>query len=160
MAEENTKKALVTLRTSAGDFDPGAQLAVLEALGGGAVASFTGIVRKTDGLAALHLEHYPAMTQAQMDRIAREAVERWPLLGITLIHRIGTIPIGARIVFVGVASRHRAEGLEACAYLIDWLKVSAPFWKREIRTDGSGGWVDAKPDDDARAAQWLQRRSE
>ena len=150
----------MTLRVSASDFNPGAELALLEALGGGAVASFTGIVRKTDGLTALHLEHYPAMTRAQMDRIAGEATERWPLLGLTLIHRIGTLPVGARIVFVGVASSHRAESLEACAYLIDWLKVSAPFWKREIKTDGSGGWVDAKSDDDARAAHWLQSRSE
>ncbi len=135
-------------------FDPGAELAALEALGGGGVASFTGIVRGDGGISALHLDHYPAMTAKQMERVASEAMERWPLLGLTLIHRHGTLKVGERIVFVGTASASRTPALEACAFLIDWLKVSAPFWKREVHPDGRGEWVEAKTMDDAQAARW------
>lgn len=142
------------VRVGAEDFDPAAELAGLEALPGGAVASFTGLVREDGGLAALHLEHYPAMTQRQIAQIVDEAAARWPLLGITVIHRHGTLPVGARIVFVGTASAHRTAALEACAFLIDWLKVSAPFWKRAIRRDGTGEWVEAIAADDHRAAAW------
>lgn len=153
----------IDVRVGEADFDPGAELTLLEGLGGGAVASFTGVVRDDPGsgggLEALHLEHYPAMTGQQLDAIVQEAVARWPLLGVTLVHRVGTLDIGARIVFVGVASRHRVAALEACAFLIDWLKVSAPFWKQERRRDGSCGWVEAKDSDDALAARWKESRS-
>lgn len=144
----------ISVRVAAGDFDPGAELAALEALPGGAVASFTGLVRDDGGLSALHLDHYPGMTERQTEAIAREAAARWPLLGVTVIHRHGTLPVGARIVFVGTASAHRAAALEACAFLIDWLKVSAPFWKQAVRADGSGEWVEAQAADDARAHGW------
>lgn len=145
---------MISVSVQAEDFDPGAELAALERLGGGGIASFTGMVRDDGGLSALHLDHYPAMTRGQMERVAAEAAARWPLLGLRVIHRYGTLPVGARIVFVGTASLSRVPALEACAFLIDWLKVSAPFWKREIRADGSGGWVEAKDEDDARAAGW------
>ncbi|MET0137277.1 MAG: molybdenum cofactor biosynthesis protein MoaE [Sphingobium sp.] len=135
-------------------FDPGAELAALEGLGGGGIASFTGIVRADGGISALHLDHYPAMTLGQMERVAAEAAARWPLLGLTIIHRYGTLAVGERIVFVGAASVSRVPALEACAYLIDWLKVAAPFWKREVHADGSGAWVEAKAADDSRAARW------
>ena len=82
------------------DFDPGTELAALETLGGGGIASFTGLVRDDGGLEALHLEHYPAMTQAQVAAVVDDAAARWPLLGVTVIHRFGTLPVGARIVFV------------------------------------------------------------
>ncbi len=144
----------IVTRTGEEDFDPGAELAALEALEGGAVASFTGLVRQDGGIEALRLEHYPAMTARQLEAVVAEAGARWPLLGITLIHRVGTLAVGARIVFVGVASRHRTAALEACAFLIDWLKVSAPFWKEEQRADGSRSWVEAKAADDERAARW------
>ncbi|CAN5225314.1 molybdenum cofactor biosynthesis protein MoaE [soil metagenome] len=137
------------------DFDPGAELAALEGLGGGGVASFTGIVRADGGLSALHLDHYPAMTTAQLERVAAEAAARWPLLGLTVIHRFGTLAVGERIVFVGTVSKSRVPALEACAFLIDWLKVAAPFWKREVLADGSGDWVEAKAVDDDRAARWM-----
>jgi molybdopterin synthase catalytic subunit len=145
---------VIRLSVQAEDFDPGAELAALEALGGGGIASFTGIVRADGGLTALHLDHYPAMTTAQMEKIAAEAAQRWPLLGLTVIHRFGTLPVGARIVFVGAASKSRVPALEATAFLIDWLKVAAPFWKREVHADGSGQWVEARGEDDARAAGW------
>ncbi|WP_041391722.1 molybdenum cofactor biosynthesis protein MoaE [Sphingobium sp. SYK-6] len=142
------------VRVTAEDFEPGTELGQLEALPGGAVASFTGLVRDDGGLEALHLEQYPGMTQRQLEAVVAQAADRWPLLGITVIHRHGTLPVGARIVFVGTASSHRVAALESCAFLIDWLKVSAPFWKRAIRADGTGEWVDAHQADDARAAAW------
>lgn len=137
------------------DFDPGVEMAALERLGGGGIASFTGVVRADGGLRALHLDHYPAMTGAQLDRVAAQAAARWPLLGLTVIHRFGTLTVGERIVFVGTASESRVPALEACAFLIDWLKVAAPFWKREVLADGSGAWVEAKAADDNRAARWI-----
>lgn len=146
----------MTMRVSAqaADFDVAAELARLEALGGGGVASFTGIVRGGGGLAALHLETYPGMVQSALEGIAAEASARWPLLGLTLIHRHGTLAVGERIVLVGTASRHRAAALEACAFLIDWTKTKAPFWKQERFADGSARWVQAQAADDAAAAGW------
>jgi molybdopterin synthase catalytic subunit len=148
--------AVLSVRVSTEDFDPGAELATLEALPGGAVASFTGLVRDDGGLEALHLDHYPGMTQRQIEEIVAQAAARWPLLGVTVIHRHGTMKVGDRIVFVGTASSHRVAALEACAFLIDWLKVSAPFWKQELRRDGSRGWVEAQGADDARAEKWRE----
>ena len=148
--------AVLSVRVSTEDFDPGAELATLEALPGGAVASFTGLVRDDGGLEALHLDHYPGMTQRQIGEIVAQAAARWPLLGVTVIHRHGTMKVGDRIVFVGTASSHRVAALEACAFLIDWLKVSAPFWKQELRRDGSRGWVEAQGADDARAEKWRE----
>jgi len=146
--------ARLHVRVSEADFDPGAELAALEALPGGAVASFTGLVRDDGGLQALRLDHYPGMTARQIEAIAQSAAARWPLLGVTVIHRHGTMALGERIVFVGTASAHRAAALESCAFLIDWLKVSAPFWKQAIRRDGTADWVEAQAADDARAAGW------
>ncbi len=142
------------ISVQAGDFDAGAELARLEAMGGGAVASFIGIVRGGGGLSALELEHHPGMTQAAMAAIAAEAARRWPLLGVTVIHRVGTLGIGERIVLTAAASPHRAAALEATAFLIDWLKTKAPFWKKEHFADGSARWVEAKADDDQAAARW------
>ena len=145
---------MIEARVQTGDFDVAAELAALERLGGGAVASFTGLVRAEGGLLSLTLEHYPAMTQAQLQRIGEQAAQRWPLLGIRIVHRVGTLAPGARIVFVGTASSHRTAALESCAFLIDWLKTDAPFWKKEAHSDGSGRWVEARPEDAAKAAGW------
>ncbi|MEG8221630.1 molybdenum cofactor biosynthesis protein MoaE [Sphingomonas sp. HH69] len=136
------------------DFDVGAELAALEALGGGGVASFTGVVRGGDGLVALELEQYPAMTQAQVGRIVDEAMGRWPLLGVSVIHRFGRLEPGARIVFVGTASRHRTAALESCAFLIDWMKSDAPFWKKEHFAGGATQWVAARDEDAVKAQGW------
>ncbi|MCI4589797.1 molybdenum cofactor biosynthesis protein MoaE [Sphingobium sp. BYY-5] len=136
------------------DFDVAGELAALEALGGGGIASFTGVVRGEGGLVALELEHYPAMTQAQVERIVDDALARWPLLGVSVLHRFGRLEPGARIVFVGTASRHRAAALESCAFLIDWLKSHAPFWKKEYFADGATQWVAARADDEAKAKGW------
>jgi molybdopterin synthase catalytic subunit len=145
---------LISISVEEADFDPAAQLWQLEALGGGAVASFTGIVRGGDGLAAMRLDHYPAMTEKQIARLVSDAQSRWPLLGIIVIHRIGELVPGERIVFVGTASAHRAAALEACAFLIDWLKTSAPFWKKERFEDGRAGWVEARSEDDIARDRW------
>lgn len=144
------------ISVQAGDFDVAGELAALEALGGGGVASFTGIVRGEGGLTALELEHYPAMTLVEMQRIADEAMVRWPLLGLCVIHRVGRLAPGARIVFVGTASRHRAAALEGCAFLIDWLKFRAPFWKKEHLTDGTVRWVESRVEDEEKAHGWTR----
>jgi molybdopterin synthase catalytic subunit len=136
------------------DIDVGAELARLESLGGGAVASFTGVVRGGDGLTALELEHHPGLTEAMMTKIAAEAAGRWPLLGVTAIHRHGRLAPGERIVLAAAASPHRAAALEATHFLIDWLKTRAPFWKKEYFADGSSRWVEARAADDEAAARW------
>ena len=136
------------------DFDSGAELARLETLGGGAVASFTGLVRGDDGLTALTLEHYPGMTQTALTALAGEAEARWPLAGLVLIHRVGRMAVGERIVLVATASPHRAAALEACSFLIDRLKTDAPFWKKEERESGETRWVEARASDNDAAARW------
>lgn len=134
-------------------FSVGDALAPLEALGGGAVASFTGLVRGGDGVEALTLEHYPGMTEAALRRIAAEAVGRWSLLGAAIVHRVGTMRPGERIVLAAACAPHRRDALDACAFLIDRLKTDAPFWKRE-RRGGAELWVEARASDDAAAARW------
>ncbi|MCH4152207.1 MAG: molybdenum cofactor biosynthesis protein MoaE [Sphingobium sp.] len=146
--------SLVSITVGEADFDPASLLAQLEGLGGGAVASFTGIVRGGDGLVAMRLDHYPAMTEAQIARIVEDAQARWPLLGVIVVHRVGELHPGERIVFVGTASAHRGAALEACAFLIDWLKTSAPFWKKERFADGRATWVEARAEDDATRDRW------
>jgi molybdopterin synthase catalytic subunit len=136
------------------DFDAGAELSQLARLGGGAVASFIGIVRGDGGLSALQLEHYPAMTQAALEQIADQALTRWPLLGVTVIHRYGQLAVGAQIVLVATVADQRAPALAATAYLIDWLKTRAPFWKCEHFADGRQRWVEARTEDEIIAARW------
>jgi molybdopterin synthase catalytic subunit len=136
------------------DFDPAEVQTELEALGAGAISTFTGLVRLDGDMTSLTLEHYPGMTETALEELAEQALARWSLLGVVLIHRYGTLLIGARIVHVACASNHRAASLEACAFLIDQLKTTAPFWKREERGDGSAAWVEAKGTDDEAAARW------
>jgi molybdopterin synthase catalytic subunit len=134
------------------DFDPGAELLSLGA--SGAVASFVGHVRGGGGLLNMTLEHYPGMTETSLNALADEACSRWPLDAVSIIHRIGLLAPGERIVLVGTASAHRAAALEACAFLIDRLKTDAPFWKREAFADGRKQWVAARDGDDSAAARW------
>ena len=122
----------------------------------GAVATFTGYVRGDGGLTALVLEHYPGMTEREIARIAADAAGRWSLTGVTIIHRIGRLEVGERIVLVAVASGHRGAAFEACEFLMDYLKTRAPFWKQEER-GGASDWVEARDSDDAAAERW--RRS-
>ena len=148
---------MIHVEVSEAPFDGAAALAALGSLGGGAVASFTGIARDDGGVTAIELEHYPAMTKASLEALVNEAVTHWWLLGCVLIHRVGRVAVGEAIVLVGTAAGHRAEALEACAFLIDRLKIDAPFWKKEHRTDGSSDWVEAKASDDLRAREWSNK---
>jgi molybdopterin synthase catalytic subunit len=147
-----------TIRVQTEDFDPGREEAALTAgrRDVGAVVAFTGLCRDEDGtLAALELEHYPGMAEDEIGRVAHEALSRWPLLGLTVIHRFGVIRPGERIVLVAAAAHHRGEAFGAAEFLMDYLKTRAPFWKKERRADGTeGGWVEAKGSDDAAAARW------
>jgi len=119
----------------------------------GAVASFCGLVRADDGVDVLELEHYPGATEAALERIAQTATERWSLQGATIVHRVGPMRPGERIVLVVTAAPHRRDALDACAYLIDSLKTDAPFWKRETRGD-QASWVEARDSDTAAASRW------
>ena len=122
----------------------------------GAVVTFTGLCRDEGGrLAELNLEHYPGMAEAEMGRVADEASQRWPLLGLTIVHRYGPIRPGEPIVLVATASSHRAAAFEAAEFLMDYLKSHAPFWKKELLAVGSeGDWVDAKREDERALARW------
>ncbi|MBE9603387.1 molybdenum cofactor biosynthesis protein MoaE [Acetobacteraceae bacterium H6797] len=137
-------------------FDLAAETAALSGLSDsvGAIASFLGICRADNGITAMTLEHYPGMTEKALAAIAAEAEKRWQLDGCTIIHRIGRLVPGEPIVLVLAASRHRAAALDACAFLIDWLKTKAPFWKLEEHADGQATWVDARDSDDTAAARW------
>ena len=142
-----------TIRIQREDFDVAAECAALMGGNIGAIATFTGLVRGDGGLTAMTLEHYPGMTEREIARHVAEAEKRWPLLGVTIIHRTGRLLPGERIVLVAVASSHRKAAFEACEFLMDYLKTSAPFWKQEER--GSAvTWVDAKASDDEAAERW------
>jgi molybdopterin synthase catalytic subunit len=139
-------------------FDAAAEAAALSAgrTDVGAVVTFSGLCRDEGGtLAALELEHYPGMAEEEIARVAAEAAARWPLMGLTAIHRYGKIAPGEPIVLVVTASAHRAAAFAAAEFLMDYLKTRAPFWKKEHRKDGtSGDWVAAKAEDDAAAGRW------
>ncbi len=149
----------MAVRVQAGDFDIGAEVAGLVAgdTDIGAVVTFTGTVRgdaNGESIVAMELEHYPGMTEAELERIEAEATARWPLQRSLVIHRYGPLAPGENIVLVVTASRHRQAAFEAAAFLMDFLKTRAPFWKKETRADGSGGWVDARVTDDDALARW------
>jgi molybdopterin synthase catalytic subunit len=140
------------------DFDPTAEIDGLTAgrADVGAVASFLGLCRDEQGrLSALELEHYAGMAEAEVRRVADEAARRWPLLGLTVIHRYGLIRPGERIVLVAATSSHREAAFRAAEFLMDFLKTRAPFWKREhLLTGELGAWVEAKDTDDLAASRW------
>ena len=145
------------VRIQAADFDVAAEIQrVAKGADVGAVVSFSGICRDEEGsLEALELEHYPGMAEAEITRIANQAAARWPLTGLTAVHRHGKIRPGENIVLVVAASKHRRAAFEAAEFLMDFLKSRAPFWKKEHRADGAeGGWVDAKESDDEATARW------
>ena len=150
------------IRVQREDFDIGAEMAALARgktnIGG--MAAFVGLVRDIAGgetVSAMTLEHYPGMTERQLEKIEAEARARWPLDDCLVIHRHGRLEPGDRIVLVVTASAHRAAALEACGFLIDWLKTRAPFWKRE-ETSAGDRWVAARESDDSAAARWVENR--
>ena len=145
------------------DFDAGAEIAALSAgrEDVGAVASFVGLVRAdkqagadaAPSVQAMSLEHYPGMIEKALQAIVEEARGRWDIYGVRVIHRIGRLVPGDRIVFVAVASAHRGEAFAACEFIMDYLKTRAPFWKKE-ETAAGGRWVDARESDDHAAGRW------
>jgi molybdopterin synthase catalytic subunit len=146
------------IRVQEEDFDPGVELTQLTkgnaAIGG--VCSFIGMVRDfadNAAIASMTLEHYPGMTEKQLEAIEAEAHERWPLDATLIIHRYGKLDAGERIVFVAAASAHRESAFEACRFLMDWLKTKAPFWKKETGAAGDQ-WVEAKATDDEATQRW------
>jgi len=147
-----------TIRIQAEPFDVAAETAALTEGRAdiGAVVAFTGLCRDEGGqLTALELEHYPGMAEAEIDRIAEQAEKRWPLLGLTVIHRFGRISPGEEIVLVLAASAHRRAAFEGASFMMDYLKTQAPFWKREHLKDGTAGaWVEAKEADDRAMERW------
>ncbi|ABD86474.1 molybdenum cofactor biosynthesis protein MoaE [Rhodopseudomonas palustris] len=147
--------APVTIRIQHADFDLAQEITALTASRTdiGAVVSFSGICRGDGGLAAMTLEHYPGMAEAEIERHAHEACARWPLTGVTVIHRVGRLTPGDNIMMVLTASAHRQAAFQAAEFLMDYLKAHAPFWKREEKADGSD-WVAAQQHDDAAAARW------
>ncbi len=142
------------------DFNAGDELGRLQADGVGGIASFIGVVRADPSanppLIALYLEHYPGMTERALTKIAEQATAKWPLTNCTIIHRVGKLTPGENIVFVAAASPHRQAALSATAFLIDWLKTSAPIWKREDFGNGHSTWVAAKEADDREAEKWIK----
>jgi molybdopterin synthase catalytic subunit len=152
--------AAVTIRIQEADFDVARETAALTEgrTDIGAVVSFSGICRGSEdgkAIAALTLEHYPGMAEAEIARHAAAAMSRWPLSGLTVIHRVGRITPGENIVLVLTASAHRQAAFQAAEFLMDYLKANAPFWKREESRSGTS-WVGAHDDDDAAAARWTK----
>jgi len=152
----------IDVRVQEADFDAGAELAAArERLGAaaGALASFVGLVRDLPGGAggqqvqALHLEHYPGMTERSIEAIVGRAAERWPLLDAVVIHRVGDLPPAEQIVFVQIASAHRAAAFAACEFVMDYLKTDAVFWKREDTAAGCH-WVESTAEDRDRVSGW------
>jgi molybdopterin synthase catalytic subunit len=149
---------VAVVRVCRESFDAGEETTALlaRAAGAGGLASFLGIVRSDAAhpITAMTLEHYPGMTERAIATIAAEAEHRFGLLGCTVIHRYGRLTPGEPIVLVLAAASHRAAALDGCAFLIDWLKTSAPFWKKEHLPDGAERWVEARANDDEAAARW------
>lgn len=148
----------MNVRVQQAPFDPGAELNALHAanLGIGAVAGFVGYVRDfNDGrdVAGMFLEHAPGMTEKALTKIADEAAQRWPLLRLDILHRVGALEPGEPIVFVGAASAHREAAFDACRFVMDYLKTRAPFWKKESTAEGAR-WVEGRASDELAAERW------
>jgi molybdopterin synthase catalytic subunit len=155
-------KAIATVRLQREPFDVAAEAGKLTRGRSdvGALVTFTGICRGSEAgepIAALTLEHYPGMAEAEIERHVAEAAARWPLLGVTVIHRYGRIAPGEDIMMVAVTSAHREAAFAAAEFLMDYLKTRAPFWKQVEKAAGSN-WVDAKASDDAAAERWAARK--
>jgi molybdopterin synthase catalytic subunit len=155
----------VAVRVQTEDFDVGAEIARLTSgrTDIGAVVTFTGIVRSGDGAAAITsmtLEHYPGMTEGELATVEAQAQRRWPLQASLIIHRVGILEPGDNIVLVVTASAHRQAAFEAAAFLMDYLKTRAPFWKKEVAPDGTERWVDARESDDQAAERWKRSAQE
>ena len=146
----------MAVRVQTDDFDVGTESRALQADTVGGIALFVGTVRglrSDDGVTAMTLEHYPGMTESELERIEAEARTRWPLEDVTIIHRVGRLLAGDQIVLVATASAHRQAAFDAAQFIMDFLKTDAPFWKAEERA-GKTSWVDARDSDSAARDKW------
>jgi len=146
----------MSVRVQTEDFDVGKESRALQAETVGGIALFVGTVRglsSDDGVTAMTLEHFPGMTESELERIEAEARQRWPLEDVTIIHRVGRLLPGEQIVMVAAASAHRQAAFDAAQFIMDFLKTDAPFWKAEER-GGKTSWVEAKDSDDDARAKW------
>lgn len=144
---------MIRVSVDTAPIDVGIELAGIEETGAGGIASFIGVVRGDDGVTCLELEHYPGMTEAVLCDLAEQAMARWCLVSAVVVHRVGPMEPGERIVLVATAAAHRSAALEACAFLIDRLKTDAPFWKCEHRGEAIS-WVNARESDAQAATRW------
>ena len=145
----------MVVRITEDDFDIAAEHQKLKSVTAGAIVTFTGTVRDLadGGLQAMTLEHYPGMTESEIEAIVATAQARWPLTAVSVIHRVGRLQPLDNIVFVGCASAHRGAAFDAANFIMDFLKTNAPFWKKEDGPDGAI-WVDARDSDTAALARW------
>jgi len=149
---------MATIRIQIEDFDAGAEIAKLRAGNPkvGAIASFVGVCRDVndgESVATMTLEHYPGMTEKALAKIVDEAIARWRIIDVTVVHRVGELKPTDQIVLVVVSSGHRGDAFAACEFLMDYLKTRAPFWKKEQTPEGAR-WVEARSSDDEAAARW------
>ncbi|MCO4797877.1 MAG: molybdopterin synthase catalytic subunit MoaE [Colwelliaceae bacterium] len=154
----NQEKLMVKISIQEADFNLSEEVNLLEKLNNedGAVVTFSGRVRNVNldkSVSGLFLEHYPGMTEKSLEKIIEQAKQQWTIGRVTIIHRIGQLLVGDQIVFVGVTSKHRKEAFAACEFIMDYLKVEAPFWKKEL-SDGEESWLDAKQSDKDKAKNW------
>ncbi|QTD56551.1 molybdenum cofactor biosynthesis protein MoaE [Parasphingorhabdus cellanae] len=145
---------MISITVQESDFDSGLEIKRLATRGGGAMSSFIGQVRGDGKLVVLELEHYPAMTEKALRKIAVQASNQWNLHGITIVHRVGRLKVGEQIVLVCTCSDHRQAAIEACSYIMDQLKTVAPFWKKEILQNGTENWVEERQSDLEAAKSW------
>lgn len=156
MVSKVNNKVKIAIQTA--DFDLAEEVNLLEENNDvdGAVVTFSGRVRNANlgkTVSELFLEHYPGMTEKSLEKIVNQAQEKWAITRITVIHRVGQLFVGDQIVFVGVTSKHRQDAFQACEFIMDFLKVKAPFWKKEL-SDGQEKWLDAKASDENKALNW------
>jgi len=149
---------MATIRIQTEDFDAGAEIAKLRAGNPkvGAIASFVGVCRDVndgESVATMMLEHYPGMTEKALAQIVDEAIARWRIIDVTVVHRVGELKPTDQIVLVVVSSGHRGDAFAACEFLMDYLKTRAPFWKKEQMPEGAR-WVEARTSDDDAARRW------
>ena len=143
----------ISVQEAAFDLGDEARAFAAGAAGAGAVVTFTGVVRGDGGMAAMEIEHYPGMTEKAIAGIAAQAMERWALIDVLVIHRHGRLAVGEAIMMVATAAPHRADAFAAAEFLMEYLKSRAPFWKKEIGADGAA-WVAAKEADEAALTRW------
>ena len=155
-----SKKSLMTkIKIQNEDFDVSEEIKLLRQNNTGAIVNFVGIVRGYDEknntiINSMTLEHYPGMTETEIEKIVVDSFDRWELTGVTVIHRIGDLKPSDQIVFVGVSSKHRQNAFDGCNFIMDWLKTNAPFWKVETNNNNNKNWVDFNDADNEALKKW------